>query len=311
MKIIVTGGAGFIGSHVVDAYVKAGHRVIIIDDLSTGFRRNLNPRAKFYKADIRNQRLLEIIFRKEEPEVVNHHAALASVIASIKNPNETFEVNVSGTANLLRAFGTPRQQAGESRNPKKFIMISTGGAMYGTPKKLPVSEKIPPCPLSPYGLSKLLAEETVQFYARAFYFPYTILRYANVYGPRQNPHGEAGVVAIFQKQMKEGVPPTIFGDGTKSRDYVYVGDIAAANLVALRKGTDVTLNLGWGKKISDNMIFTEVARACGFKGKPRYAPYRKGEVYQIALDASRAKKILGWKPIIPLRKGIERTVLAL
>ena len=302
MRIIVTGGAGFIGSHVADVYIKAGHRVAVIDNLSTGSRRNLNSKARFYKADIRNLKLLEQIFRKERPEVVNHHAALASVIASVKNPNETFEVNVVGTANLLRAFG-------ESRNPKKFIFVSTGGAMYGTPKKLPVSEKISPCPLSPYGLSKLLAEETVQFYARAFDFDYTILRYANVYGPRQNPHGEAGVVAIFQKQMRTEVRLTIFGDGTKSRDYVYVGDIAKANTKALTRGNEEILNIGRGVLISDKEVFTTVARALVYKEEPRYASARPGEVYKIALDAGKARRVLGWKATTPFAQGVRTTVL--
>lgn len=301
MKVIVTGGAGFIGSHVADAYIQAGHHVAVIDNLSTGSRRNLNPKVIFYKADIRNQNLLARIFQKEKPEVVNHHAALASVMASMRNPNATFEVNVLGTANLLRTFGTIKRA-------RKFLFASTGGAMYGTPRRLPASEQIPPQPLSPYGLSKLLAEETVQFYARTLGFAFTIFRYANVYGPRQNPHGEAGVVAIFREQMEEGERPVIFGDGTKGRDYVYVEDLARASVLALKKGDGETLNFGLGKIITDRQVFDAVARATSFRGKPRFAPIRPGEVRKISLDARLARRALGWVPKISFREGVERIV---
>lgn len=306
MKIIVTGGAGFIASHVVDAYIKAGHKVVVIDNLLTGFRRNLNPKAKFYKADIRNLAVMERIFRRERPEVVNHHAAIAEVVKSLRNPIPTFQTNLLGTANVLLAFG----KFGRGRN-KRFLFSSTGGAIYGEPKRIPANESTPEIPLSPYGLSKLLGEETIKFYARHYGFNYVIFRYPNVYGPRQNPKGEAGVVAIFGGLMKRGVRPTIFGDGSKARDYAYVGDIAHANILALRKGQGQTLNIGWGKPISDQMISDAVAKESGFRGKPIYAPYRKGEVYRIALDARKAKKILGWKPRVELKEGIKRTIESL
>jgi UDP-glucose 4-epimerase len=305
MKIIVTGGAGFIGSHIVDAYLKAGHRVAVVDNLSTGFRRNLNSHAKFYKADIRDPRTLKQIFRKEKPEVVNHHAALASVIASVHDPRATFEANVLGTLNLLRAFA----EWGKGEH-KKFIFASTGGAIYGNPKKLPASEATPPAPSSPYGLSKLLAEETVRFYARACGFAYTIFRYANVYGPRQSPRGEAGVVAIFGNLMHRGERPTIFGNGGKTRDYVFVTDIARANLAALAKGENETLNLGTGIMTSDREVFDTVARACCFRGAPRYALAREGEINKISLDARRAKQALGWAPKVKFTEGVAKTVRA-
>jgi len=306
MKIIITGGAGFIASHVADAYVKAGHKVAVIDSLLTGFRKNLNPKAKFYKADIRNLPLMEKIFRHERPEVLNHHAAIAEVVKSLRNPIPTLQTNVLGTTNVLLAFG----KYGRGKN-KKMIFSSTGGAIYGEPKKIPADESTPAVPLSPYGLSKLLGEEIIKFYARQYGFKYLIFRYPNVYGPRQNPKGEAGVIAIFGGMMKRGVKPTIFGDGTKARDYTYVGDIVRANLIALKKVTDETINLGCGKKITDQMIFDALARETKFKGKPAYAPYRKGEVYQIAIDARKAKRVLGWQPKIKLGEGVKRTLAAL
>lgn len=303
MKIIVTGGAGFIGSNIVDSYIKNGHKVVIIDNLSTGFKRNLNPKAKFYKADINDLKEMDRIFRIEKPDIINHHAALASVIESIKNPVSVFQTNVIGTVNILISFG----KHGHGKN-KKFIFSSTGGALYGSPKKIPASESAPLIPLSPYGFSKLIGEETIRFHAREFGFDYLIFRYPNVYGPRQNPKGEAGVVAIFTGLMKSGKRPTIFGDGTKARDYVYVGDIVEANNLALKKGRNEIINLGWGKPVSDRNIFDAIAKKLGFDSEPIYAPHRKGEVYKTALHAHKARKILAWRPKTKLREGIEKTV---
>mgnify|MGYP001561407393 CR=1 FL=1 len=302
MKILVTGGAGFIASHIVDAYINAGHRIIVVDNLSSGFRKNLNPKAVFYKADITNARAIETIFKKEKPEVVNHHAAVVEIIKSLRDPLPTLTVNILGTANLLAQFA----RYGTGKN-KKFIFASTGGALYGEPRKIPANESTPILPLSPYGLSKKLAEDTIRYYGRMHNFDYFILRYANVYGPRQNPKGEAGVVAIFSGLMKKGITPTIFGDGTKSRDYVYVGDIAHANLLATKRGKNDAVNIGSGKTISDQKIFDTIANVTGFTGKPNYAPYRKGEVYRISLDAQRAKRILGWNPSVKFEEGISRT----
>lgn len=302
MKIIVTGGAGFIASHIVDIYVEAGHKVVVIDSLKNGFRKNLNPKAKYYHADITNLAVMEKIFAKEKPEVVNHHAAIAEVVKSVRDPVPTLTTNVLGTANLLLAFGH------HGRGKRKFIFSSTGGAMYGDPKKFPVNETATPDPLSPYGLSKKLAEETIKFYAKQFGFDYFIFRYANVFGPRQNPHGEAGIVAIFGALMKAGKRPTIFGDGSKGRDYVYVGDVARANLLALRRGKNETVNIGCGLLVTDIAITNAVAKAVGFKEKPKFAPYRKGEVYRITLNARKAKKILGWEPKIGIEEGIRKAL---
>lgn len=303
MKIIVTGGEGFIASHIVDKYVAAGHKVVVIDNLLTGFRRNKNPKAKFYNADIKDGETIARIFKKERPEIVSHHAAIAEVAKSLRDPIPTLQTNVLGIANVLLAFGM--YSRGENR---KFIFSSTGGAMYGMPKHIPASEKEEPITLSPYGLSKHLGEEVIKFYARQYNFSYFIFRYANVYGPRQNPKGEAGVVAIFGSLMKKGVRPIIFGDGTKARDYVFVDDVARANLLALRRGKNETANIGTGKLTTDQMIFDTIAKESGFKEKPIYKPYRKGEIYKISLDARHAQKVLGWKPKVSLKDGIRETL---
>lgn len=300
MKILVTGGAGFIASHVVDAYVKAGHRVVVVDNLATGSRKNLNPKARFYKADIRDAKKIDEVFKKERPDAVNHHAAIAVVVESLRNPLPTLDVNVTGTINLLLAGGKYKV--------KKFIFASTGGAMYGNFKTIPASETAEPMPLSPYGLSKRLGELAIAFYAEMYGFDYFIFRYANVYGPRQNPNGEAGVVAIFGKLMRMGKQPIIYGDGTKTRDYVFVEDIARANLLALKKGHEEIVNIGWGKEVSDKKIFETIAHYAGYRGKPKYAPYRKGELYRSAITNTKANKTLGWKPKVKFEEGVRRTL---
>lgn len=300
-KILVTGGAGFIASHITDEYIRLGHKVAVIDNLATGFRRNVNKKAVFYKTDIRDKKAMEKIFRKERPRIVNHHAAIAEVVKSLRDPLPTFEVNLLGTANVLLYSGL--------NGAKKFIFSSTGGAIYGQPKKIPADEKTAITPLSPYGLSKFLGEEMIKFYAQTYGFNFLIFRYPNVYGPRQNPQGEAGVVAIFGGLMRKGIRPTIFGDGAKSRDYVFVDDITRANVIALKKGKNEIINLGWSKEISDRKIFNNVANAVGFKEKPVYASHRQGEVRRIALAAQKAEKILGWKPKISIETGIQNTIL--
>ena len=298
MKILVTGGAGFIGSHIVDRYVGLGHRVVVVDNLATGFRKNLNKNAKFYKADIRNLKLMEKIFKKEKPRIVNHHAAVSEVMKSIKDPSLTYQVNVLGTANILLASA--------KSGVKKVIFISSGGAVYGEQKRVLLSEKSEPNPLSPYSVSKLVGEKFTGFYGRNYGFDYLILRYGNVYGPRQNPKGEAGVIAIFTDLMKKGLRPTIFGDGTKTRDYVYIDDIVKANILGLKNGKNEILNLGVGQEISDQKVFDVLARALGFKKPPIYGNFRPGEVYRIALNCDQAEKILKWRPKTDFKRGIEK-----
>lgn len=298
MKIIVTGGAGFIASHITDAYIKRGHKVTVIDNLSGGFKRNINKKSKFYKTDIRDLGAIRKIFQREKPDIVNHHAAFASVSGSVKDPNLTYSTNLVGTANMLLA-------AGESR-AKKFIFATAGGIYADSKDKKPTNERSKIEPLSPYVLSKVLGEQMVRAYAKWHKFPYLIFRYGNIYGPRQNPHGEAGVIAIFTDLICNGKQPHIFGDGTKLRDYVYVSEIAAANVSALRRGKNETLNFGFGKGVSDQKIFDTIAKYLNYKKLPYYEPVRPYEVKRLQLDASRAKKVLGWKPKISFEEGVRK-----
>ncbi len=300
MKILVTGGAGFVGSHVADRYLAAGHEVVIVDDLSTGRRENINRLARFYRCGICNSVEIEQIFERERPEAVNHHAAQMNIRRSVREPLLDASVNVLGSLTLLEL--TVRYGV------KKFIYASTGGAIYGEPAKVPVEETSDLRPISHYGVSKLAVENYLHVYQRLYGLTSTILRYANVYGPRQNPEGEAGVVTIFALQMMQGKRPTIYGDGSKTRDYVFVENIAEANLSALERGDGEVLNLGWGKEVTDCEIFEAVRRCVSFRGEPQFAPRRPGEVEHIALDARRVRAVLGWAPRTLLQEGIARTV---
>ncbi|OGM93282.1 hypothetical protein A2333_02805 [Candidatus Wolfebacteria bacterium RIFOXYB2_FULL_49_7] len=294
-KILVTGGAGFIASHIVDAYLAKGYSVVIVDDLSKGFKKNLNPKAKFYKTDITDLAALRRVFRKERPDIVNHHAAIAVVAESMRDPIPTMESNVIGTTNVLVAAG----EAGV-----KKVLFASSAAVYGDPKRLPIREHAPTRPISPYGLSKLLGEETIKFYALMFGFDYLIFRYANVYGPRQNAKGEGGVVAIFSDLMRQGKQATIFGDGKKTRDYVYVEDIVKANVLGLAKGADEIINISRGVEVSDRTVYDTIATNLRYDGVPLYAPHREGDIVRSVLCASRAAEVIGWKPDIDFKKGI-------
>jgi UDP-glucose 4-epimerase len=299
MKILVTGGAGFIGSHIVDAFLADGHEVCVVDDLSTGFRHNLAEGVRLHEVDICNARLAEV-FESEKPEVVCHQAARANVRESFEKPLLYAEVNVLGSLNVLeccRRFGV-----------KKVLYASTGGAVYGPPRQLPVSEDHAINPLDPYGASKHHVEHYLHLYNANFGIPYTVLRYPNVYGPRQDPFGEAGVVAIFARQLINKTAPVINGTGEQERDFINVLDIAQANLLALKKGDGEIINLGSGEGTSINMIFHELADLTGFEQEPVYGPAKAGEVYKIFLNADRARKILGWTPKVGLRQGLEATV---
>jgi len=302
VKVLVSGGAGFIASHVVDSLIEAGHQVVVIDDLSTGKEENLNPRATFYKLDIRSERVAEI-FAAEKPEMVNHHAAQMDVRRAVREPAFDASVNVLGALNLLesgRRFGT-----------QKFVFASTGGAVYGEPDKLPVDESQPIAPLSPYGLTKFVFEQYLALYRRLYGLAFTVLRYPNVYGRRQDPRGEAGVVAIFTGQLLRGETPTIFGDGSKTRDYVHVRDVVAANLLVLdflNGDQGEVFNLGWGQEVSDRRIFDTVCQAVGVRLEPHFAPFRPGEIQQISLDAGKISKRLGWEPKVRLEEGVAEVV---
>ena len=301
MKVLVTGGAGFIGSHVVDALVKASHDVVVVDDLSMGKREQVHPAARFHRVDIRDRRALEEIFRIEQPEVINHHAAQGNLRRSMTEPSFDASVNIVGSLNLL--------ELALAYKIRKFVNISSGGAVYGEPRRLPVDELHPICPMSAYGVSKYAVEQYLRLFDGSG-LDYTILRYANVYGPRQDPTGEAGVVAIFSRQMLAGERPTIFGDGSKTRDYVYVGDVVAANLLAMaeKRASGRSYNIGLGREVSDRQIFELVRSAVGATVAPILASKRPGEIDRICLDASLAKAELGWKPTVSLEEGMARTV---
>ncbi|MCF6149013.1 MAG: NAD-dependent epimerase/dehydratase family protein [Candidatus Kuenenia sp.] len=298
MKILVTGGAGFIASHLVDHLITKGHDVIIVDNLSTGRVENINPKSSFYNVDICDAGELEAVFNKERPDVVNHHAAHADVRKSVEMPAYDANINILGSLNLC--------QLSMKYQVKKFIYASTGGAVYGEPKHLPVTEESPIEPLSHYGVSKHTVEHYLFVFGKLYNMNFTILRYPNVYGPRQSPYGEAGVVAIFSEHILNNRRPTIFGDGSKTRDYVFVEDIISANLKVLEnQGNGETFNLGWGLEISDLNVFHAVRNALNSKTEPIFGNKRYGEIEHISLDSSKATKVLDWKPKINFEAGIE------
>ncbi|MEM4723845.1 MAG: NAD-dependent epimerase/dehydratase family protein [Candidatus Hadarchaeum sp.] len=299
MKILVTGGAGFIGSHVVDAYLELGHDVVVVDDLSTGKKENLHPCARFYHLDIRDKSL-EQVFAAEKPDVVNHHAAKVSVRESMVQPLLYADVNILGSLNILelsRKYGV-----------KKFIYISTGGALYGEPQYLPADEHHPIQPLDPYGASKACFEYYLPLYRSNYGLSFTVLRYGNVYGPRQDPYGEAGVVAIFTGQMLRGEQAVINGSGEQERDFVYVGDVAQANVLALDRGDGGFYNIGTSIGTFVNEIFAKLKAATGYAMPPVHGPPKAGEVFKIYLNVDKAKRELGWQPVVGLEEGLRRTV---
>ena len=298
MRIVVTGGAGFIGSHVVDAYVSSGHGVIVVDNLSTGKRENVNPAARLVHMDITDVSLAEL-FLAERPDVVNHQAANASVPISVRDPVFDARQNVLGTLNVIEAA----RQAGVG----KVIYVSSGGAMYGNPQYLPADEDHPSDPVSPYALSKHTGERYVRLYGQQHGLRWTCLRYANVYGPRQDPLGEAGVIAIFCQNVLDGVAPEIHWDGEQTRDFVYVGDCARAHLVALDAGDGQAYNVGTGVGTSVNLLFRTLLEVTGQELEPRRGPRRPGDARHSYLDCTKIERDLGWRAQVSLREGLERT----
>jgi UDP-glucose 4-epimerase len=298
LKILVTGGAGFIASNLVDALIELGHEVAVVDNLSTGIRSNVNPKATFYEASICSDEL-SAIFDRERPEIVNHHAAQIDVRKSADDPVADAQANILGSLNVIANC----IRSGASR----VVYASTGGAIYGDPQYLPADENHPINPISEYGVSKHAAEHYLYLYSVLHGLDFMTLRYANVYGPRQNPFGEAGVVAIFATQMLTGNQPTIFGPGDKTRDYVHVSDIVEANIRALDRGKNCICNIGTGVETSDQKVFDTLAEVLGYEGPPVYAPVRKGEVYRISLECSKAREELGWEPRLSFEEGIART----
>ncbi|MCD6574417.1 NAD-dependent epimerase/dehydratase family protein [Candidatus Aerophobetes bacterium] len=309
-KVLVTGGAGFIGSHLVDRYIKEGWDVVIVDNLSTGKREQINPRAKFYQMSVLDRKIKDI-FKKEKFDLVNHHAAQINVRFSVEKPQIDVKENILGTLNLLDACQTS--------GVKNFIFISSGGAIYGEPKSLPVKETYPKAPLSPYGIDKLAIEFYLFFYKKFFEINYVCLRYANVYGPRQDPSGEAGVIAIFSQKMLKGEVPTIFGDGEQTRDYVFVEDVVEINILVssmvenlnhreIISIDDLAYNVGTGIEESVNNLYSKLSTLTGFKKPPFHGQLKKGEVRKICLDPAKAERELVWKPTTSLEQGLKKTI---
>ncbi|MBM3282887.1 NAD-dependent epimerase/dehydratase family protein [Candidatus Gottesmanbacteria bacterium] len=301
MRILVTGGAGFIASHIVDAYISVGNRVVVIDNLSSGKKQFINNKAKFYQIDIRNETAVKEIINKEKPEIINHHAAQISVRSSVEEPMNDLEINLFGLLNLI--------ESSKRIGLKKFIFASSGGVVYGEAKILPTSEDYHPLtPLSPYGVTKLTSELYLQYYYQTSNIPYVALRYGNVYGPRQNPHGEAGVVAIFAKKMLKGETPTINGDGKQTRDYVYIKDVVRANSSALQARGSGSLNIGTGIQTNVIAIFKHLQGILKTNLKVKYGPAKIGEQRNSCLDCQMAQRVLGWNAKVDLKNGLKETV---
>jgi UDP-glucose 4-epimerase len=303
MRILVTGGAGFIGSHVADAYLAAGHQVVILDDLSTGKRENLNPAAELWELDVAGAEAAEAVAGGGFA-VVNHHAAQVSVPYSVEHPLEDLRINGRGTLNLLAAAA-----AGGAR---RFIFISSGGAVYGEQESLPTAEETPPRPLSPYAVHKLLGESYLPHFRAERGLETVVLRYANVYGPRQSPHAEAGVVAIFCQHLLAGRQPRLYRHDDMPRgmirDYVYVDDCVAANLAALDRGGGGVFNIGTGAPTATLDLLEELARAAGASAEPAFGPPRPGDLRRSLLDPSLAQRELGWRARVDLARGAALTM---
>jgi UDP-glucose 4-epimerase len=311
VRILVTGGAGFIGSNVVDGYIQAGHDVVVVDNLFTGKRSNVNPRAKFYGIDIRSEEVESIISR-EKPEVINHHAAQISVPASVEDPLLDADINIKGFLNLV--------EKAVKQGVKKVIFISSGGAIYGECLEFPTPEACPPKPLSPYAITKFSSECYLVYYKHQYGLEYSVLRYSNVYGPRQIPHGEAGVVAIFMNHLLENKPSVLNHfpeepDGM-ARDYCYVGDVVRANLRALSRGDGQSINIGSGRATKTGelyrIIYEEVRKIRPDISSALAVPERRharlGDLKRSCLVVGKAREVLGWAPEIGLTEGIRLTL---
>ncbi len=301
MKILVTGGAGFIASHIVDSLIKKGHKVVIVDNLSTGKRGNVNKKAKFYKLNITSKRI-EDVFKKEKPEIVFHFAAQIDVRKSVEDPNSSAKTNILGSVNILESIK-------KHCNPKKtkVIFASTGGAIYGDADTTPTPESYKEEPVSPYGIEKLAVDKYLNYYYLNFGIPYASLRLGNIYGPRQNSKGEAGVVAIFADKMINKKQVAINGDGKNTRDYVFVDDVVSASLLAMKTKKSGVYNIGTGKETDVNTIFNNLNINLDAKVKAKHGPAKKGEQKRSCLNTKKAEKELKWKAKIDIEEGIKTT----
>ena len=300
MKILVTGGAGFIGSNIVDALIEKKHTVVIVDNLATGNIKNINKKAKFYKVSVCDKKKIDEIFKKEKIDIVIHHAAQLDVRKSVADPCFDADVNIKGALNILEAC--------KNTKVKKIIFASSGGTIYGECGTKAPDEKSFANPLSPYGVAKLSVEHYIKAYSALYGLKYTVLRYANVYGPRQDVNGEAGVVAIFIGKMTANKEVFIFGNGKQLRDYVYVKDVVSANIKALTKGNNEIINIGTQKTFSVNQLVKELSAIIHYKNKPIFKPKRNGELFKSFLNISKAKKVLNWEPKVSIKEGLKNTV---
>jgi UDP-glucose 4-epimerase len=303
MKILVTGGAGFIGSHIVDAYLDAGYEVLVIDNLSTGDLNNLNPKAKFFELDIRDKKVADI-FAKERPDIVNHHAAQISVTVSTQKPIFDADINILGSLNIFTNSAKYGVQ--------KIIFASTGGAIYGDADEYPTTENYVPMPVSPYAIAKFSVEKYLHYYFYQFGLKYLVLRYANVYGPRQIPHGEAGVVSIFIENLLQNKESNLYAYPDESdgmiRDYVFVSDVVNANLQGLEMSDNEVVNIGTGKPTTTGKLYRQIASLMGSNIKPKLMGARQGDIHRSCLDISKAREVLNWYPKTSLQEGIEKTI---
>jgi len=299
MKVLVTGGAGFIGSHTTDALVAAGYQVAVLDNLSAGKREQINPSASFHEVDLRDAAAVRGVIERERPEVIVHLAAQMDVRRSVADPAFDAQVNLVGFLNLM--------EAARVNGLKRVVFSSTGGAIYGEQEAFPCDENHPTRPVSPYGVAKLATERYLFFYQTEYGIDYAAMRYANVYGPRQDPHGEAGVVAIFCGRMLAGQPVTIFGDGEQTRDYTYVGDVVRANVAAIGASSTGAINIGTGIETSVKQLYAGLAEAAGIDKPAEYAPKRPGEQQRSVISAARAARDLGWRPTMTISAGLRET----
>jgi len=299
-KILVSGGAGFIGSNLVDALIQENYEVAVVDNLATGLKENINPKAKFFEIDISSFPSVDDVFKQFQPEAVFHLAAQASVRKSVEDPGKDVKTNVIGTVNLLKAC--------QAHGVKKFIFSSTGGALYGDDASRPTTEEASISPISPYGLDKLFGEKYIGYFKSNSDLQTVVLRYANVYGPKQNPKGEAGVIAIFADKMLKDEPIMVYGDGSSSRDYVYVGDVVEANLAALKSTVSNAYNISTGEETSIRELVDKIKKITDSNSQVQFKEGRSGELQASCLDNTRAKLELGWSPKVNLDEGIRKTV---